>query len=75
MPTEVRSPWSHEGGRTSSADRPIGRSPLSSRADAHIAPHVGKNALRHAPRRQDSDLSLQTSNAKFPSDGDNRFRR
>jgi hypothetical protein len=51
MVSEVRSPISTSGNTSRSADRPTGASPLGRRADGqHVAPHVGKNALRHAPR-------------------------
>jgi hypothetical protein len=44
-----------------------GESPSVRRADgAHLAPHVGKNALQHAPRRSDSDLIFQRSGAQWP---------
>jgi hypothetical protein len=71
----VRSPWSHEGGRATGEGLAVGRSPISSRADGqHIVRHVGKSALQYAPRRLDSDLSFQTTNARFPPGGGNRFR-
>jgi hypothetical protein len=47
----------------------------SDRAGGHILPHVAKSPLTNEKLvRRDSDLSLKTSNARFPSDGDNRFR-
>jgi hypothetical protein len=74
MVKEVRSPWSSEGNiRPTEAP---GRSPLSSRADrlgGHIARFTGKGITPPNLMRRDSDLSLKTSNAKFPP-GDNRFR-
>jgi hypothetical protein len=74
--SEVRSPWSHEGGRATGAGRPIGQSPLSTpradRAGGHILAHAGKSPITDPKlMRRDSDLTLQTSNAKFPP-GDNR---
>jgi hypothetical protein len=49
--TESRSPITRRSGGFGTANRPVGSSPLGQRADGqHIAPHVGKNALRHAPR-------------------------
>jgi hypothetical protein len=77
MVREVRSPWSHEGGRATGAGRPIGQSPISTpRADgAHLAPHVGKNALQHAPPRADGDLVFRRRGAGAtwpPTMGDKR---
>jgi hypothetical protein len=49
--TTPRSPISISGNTSRNATRPIGASPLGRRADGqHVLPHVGKNALQHAPR-------------------------
>jgi hypothetical protein len=71
---EVRSPNNREG-MTPNSERRIGVSPLSSRrsdgfGSGHIAPHVGKNALRHTqPTSLAHDLeqsSAGTGNKVIP---------
>jgi hypothetical protein len=74
--SEVRSPWSHEGGRATGAGRPIGQSPISTpRADqrGHLSRFTGKGAISPKLLRQDAHHTLQVSNATFPP-GDNRFK-
>jgi hypothetical protein len=78
MVKEVRSPWSHEGGRATGANRPIGQSPISTpRADGgHLSRFTGKGAIspKLLRRGDDGDHVFQRSNASFPLGGDNRFK-
>jgi hypothetical protein len=71
--SEVKSPWSHSGGRATGADRPVGQSPISTpRADAggHVLRHVGKSPITPARlmRQDEGDF------VNFPPGEGNRFK-